>query len=679
MTTVHEQPKQHAHLLQANWHEILEHIQRVHRDEAWGWSTYVERAHVHLLSNDLGHALLDIEQAFEQIVLEAPDLPTGIRMQRTLAWFWAGVGTALAMRGHLTQALQAFEEAVKMEPSCVPALYGQAMTLSLQGLPAPALKAATATLAHAPEHAGALLLKSQCYLELGQPALAWRIALRLHRLSPGMRGLAGMLLLIARQQAHWGGLGLDGEPPHLPGDRTDNAQSQQSDVNWLMERLAHGHAAVDPATLMILVDDPEAHAMAARVWHVLSAPAARAEQRPPPCEPPTQPQVGRDIEADRTRLVYVVGQWSRSADSQPLLMALRAHDPAKYELVALIWVGRDNDKLQGLRSDVGSDLTVLCANEWSDERIVDWCREHSIEVAVNLQGLDRHGRWGVFVHRAAPIQVNWLGYPGSMPGVGFDYVIADSLVLHPELRASMHESVVHLPHGHIPFHTADWICERQEPPTRDEMGLWGFGPVVCYFGEAEFITPELWACWMRIMLSVPDALLWLRMPELSLQQTLRSHAVKHGVEPMRLVFLRPCSEREMLASASLAYLGLDTFPFNALEHVQRLVRAGVPPVSCAGKSFASRLSASLLVGLGCQDLVADGLDAYERKVVQLLTHPDMLMACRSGIREKSTTECPISPERLVRSLEAAFEQMCLRSRCGQPPSDILFASDSTQV
>jgi len=681
MTNAYNQPKARAHMLQGNWHDILARIEQIHRDEAWGWSTHIERAHAYLISNDPRHALLDIEQAFEQIVLAAPDPPACTRMQRTLAWFWAGVGTAFAMRGHLAQALLAFEEAVKMESSCVPALYGQAMTLSLQGQYAPALEAATNALAHAPEHAGAMLLKIQCYLELGQPALAWRIALSLHRLSPAIRGLAGLLLLIARQQAHWDGLGLDGDSLHLKGGQSGNPRSQRADVVWLIERLAQGHAVVDPATLMILDDNPHAHAMAARDWHAHAEQVAQSGQFSRLDWPPTQPCSRMGSEAGRTKLVYIVGQWPCAADAQSLLRALRAHNHDKYEVVGLVWVGGDNQELQSLCNCVEPDLSVLCAKDWSDERIVNWCRQQSIEIAVNLQGVDRCARWGVFVHRVAPIQVNWLGYPGTMPGVGFDYVVADTVVLQPELRAFMHESVVYLPHGHIPFHTADWFSEHQEPPTRDEMGLWGFGPVMCYFGEAEFITPELWACWMRVMLSVPEALLWLHMPELSLQQSFRSHAVKHGVDPMRLTFLRPCGERELLASASLAYLGLDTFPFNSLAHVRRLVQAGVPPLTCAGQGMASRLSASLLTGLGCQDLVVDDLDAYGSKAVQLLSDPGMLMACRSSISERASSAHSISPEHVIRSLEAAFDQMCMRSRFGQPPSDIQVSvvSDATRL
>lgn len=667
MTTLPTQQEPNAHVYQGTWHEVLDRIDQIHRDEAWGCSTSVERARAHLVTNDLGNAPLDIEQAVEHIVLETTHLPTSRRMERTLAWFWAGVGTSLSMRGHRTQALLAFEEAINMESSYVPALYGRALMLSLLGQYSRALEAASAALVHAPEHVGALLLKTQCYVEQAQPGLAWRIAVRLQRFAPYTKGLAGMLLLIARQQAHWDALGLDGDRLSLTSGQSLKERGQRGDIAWLGEQLAQGHPVVDPDTLMMLVDDPNLHTMAASLWHEKTESVARAAQIRP-LDGSTQSCIGHKASANTIKLAYVAGQSSRLSDAQLLLRALHAHNRAAFE-VTLIWLDGEDD-LNTLRDAVEPDLTVLMAKEWSDERIAQWCRDQGVDIAVNLQGSGTHVRWGMFAHPAAPVQVNWLGYPGSLPGVGFQYVVADAVVLKSEQRAAMHESVIYLPHTHIPFQATERVSEHQEPPTRDAMGLWGYGPVMCYLGETELITPEVWACWMRIMLSVPDALLWLCMPEFSLQETMRSHARKHSVDPARLVFLRLRDQEAMWACAPLAYLGLDTFPRHEIEHTRQLLRVGVPTISCAGKAFSARTSASLLAGLGCQELVADDLESYVKKAVQLLSDPALLMACRHNIREKASTEGAAAPSRVIQSLEAAYGQIQQQRRLGQPPSDI---------
>jgi len=257
------------------------------------------------------------------------------------------------------------------------------------------------------------------------------------------------------------------------------------------------------------------------------------------------------------------------------------------------------------------------------------------------------------------VQVNWLGYPGTLPAPYIDWVLADAQVLPPALEAHFAERVWRLPHSYQPNDpdreiaaTSGTLAERRASHGLPEGAL-----VLVCFNNTFKITPKVWAVWMRLLQARPDAVLWLLGGQALTEAHLRGHAQAAGVAPERLVFAPQLPQAQHLARLGLADLSLDTYPYNAHTNASDALWAGVPHVACTGDSFASRVGASVLSAAGMPELIAHGLVDYEALALRLVRQD----AERLGLRQQLQVQRASAPlwdaARFGRDLEHAFEQM----------------------
>ena len=307
----------------------------------------------------------------------------------------------------------------------------------------------------------------------------------------------------------------------------------------------------------------------------------------------------------------------------------------------------------------------------SDEAIAAKARGERIDIAVDLLGYTEGCRPGIFAHRAAPVQVSFLGYPGTSGAPFFDYLVADPTVIPGEHREAYSERLITLPFTYQPSDDQRRIAEQ--PITRAEAGLPERGFVFCCFNNSYKIKPTEFAIWMRLLANVEGSVLWLIAGSARTQDNLRAAAASNGVDPERLVFARPVPVADHLARHRLADLFVDTFHYNAHTTASDALWAGLPLVTKAGSGFAARVAASLLTAIGLDDLITTSDEQYFALALELARNPVKLAAIRERLAANRQTMPLFDSEQFTRHIEAGYEAAFQRFLEGKPPADITVA------
>jgi len=259
--------------------------------------------------------------------------------------------------------------------------------------------------------------------------------------------------------------------------------------------------------------------------------------------------------------------------------------------------------------------------------------------------------------RPAPVQISWLGFPGTTGHPEIDYIIADEYVIPPEFSDCYSETPLYLPNC---FQPSDRHREVAPAPGKCDCQLPASAFVFCCFNNSYKITPEIFNAWMRILQKVPDSVLWLLADNPSVQINLHKAAEVNGVDPSRLVFAERVAPPLYLSRYQLADLFLDTAPFNAGTTANDAIWMGVPVLTMAGRAFASRMAGSILNSLGiARELVVSNLEDYEKRAVELAALPGQLEALRNTLREARRSSPIFNTTDFARNLEALYRGVML--------------------
>jgi len=303
--------------------------------------------------------------------------------------------------------------------------------------------------------------------------------------------------------------------------------------------------------------------------------------------------------------------------------------------------------------------------EKSDLEIARLIEEAGIDVLVNLNGYFGLERTGVFAHRPCAIQVNYLGFPGTMGAPYIDYIVADRIVLPETACADYSENVVYLPRCYQPN-------DRKRPRgsgtvTRAESALPETAFVFACFNNSHKLNPKMFDVWMRLLKQVPGSVLWLLQANASVERNLWREADVRGVSPARLVFAPMVSLEHHLSRLHLADLFLDTLPHNAHTTASDALWCSVPVLTCIGQTFAGRVAASLLSAVGLPELISGSLEAYETSALNLAHDRESLAAIKRKLAESRSNAWLFDTSRYTRNLESAYITMVRRQEQGLPP------------
>jgi predicted O-linked N-acetylglucosamine transferase (SPINDLY family) len=399
-----------------------------------------------------------------------------------------------------------------------------------------------------------------------------------------------------------------------------------------------------PLGALALTDDPALQRRIGEAWIARKVPAAPERLAPL-----------RGYAHDRIRVGYLSSDFCRHAMGFLIVELLERHDRTRFEVFGYCSTRDDGSELR--RRILAALDHHVPVGSLGEEEAARRIRADEIDILVDLNGLTHGARLGALRWKPAPVQATYLGYVGPVPLPELDWMICDGVTVPPDQAA--HYAPRPLPLDGL-YQANDGRPPGLPALTRASEGLPADATVLCCFNNFYKITPPVFAAWMEILRRVPRAVLWLTEDNATGIANLRRHAAEAGVAPARLVFASRCDPAQYMARLGLADLFLDTFPYNAGTVASDALRMGLPIVTLAGRSFASRMAASLLTAVGLAEGIATTLDAYVAKAVAM-TDPARAAAARGVLAGGEAWLRSIGDtDAFARRMERAYEGILLR-------------------
>ena len=541
-------------------------------------------------------------------------------------------GNALLELKRLEEALVSYDHALAIRPDHAEALYNRGNALLGLGRLEEAIASYDRALAIKPDHADALNNSAIALLTLNRREEVIETYKRLLRAAPDYPYMRGYLLNAQLHCCEWAEY--DESVAQITGEIR---AGKRADTPFHF--VAISESAADQLQCSWICAADEYPAASQSIWR------------------------GERYSHDRIRVAYLSADFHNHAAAYLIAGLLEAHDKARFEITA-VSLGPDRDDEMRARLKAAVDRFIDAGNK-SDREAAALLRELEIDIAVDLQGYTRGCRPGIFSHRGAPVQVNYLGYPGTMGADYIDYIIGDRHVIPREHHPYYTEKVVYLPDSYQVNDSKRKIAERT--PTRAGLGLPEKGFVFCCFNNNYKITPRVFGLWMRLLGKVEGSVLWLLEDNEAAARNLRREAGRRGVAPERLIFAQRVKLEEYLARYRQADLFLDTLPYNAHTIASDALWAGLPVLTCLGSTFAGSVAASLLSAVGLQELITTTQDDYEKLALKLAADGRLLAGIRARLAQNRLTHPLFDTDRFRRHIEAAYVTMWERAQRGEPP------------
>lgn len=568
-------------------------------------------------------ALGDFKSAEQLLRREIAAYPDLVDAHNTL-------GVALINQGRPHDALAVFLEAARLDPRSATANNNVANVLGELGRNEEALPylqkviEAHPGLADARHNLGMLLQKLKRHAEA---VASLEAALRL---APGAPYTLSSLVWNKLAICQWDGL--------------------TGHIDALRSQVRRGEIPAEPFVLVAVSPSPEEQRLCAQ---------RHAREKLPPRPPLWQ---GARYRHDRIRLAYLSADYCEHATAYLAAALFERHDRSRFEVIGVSY-GPDDRSPMRQRLMRGFDRFVDVQAR-GDEETAHLLREMEVDVAIDLKGYTTGARPEILSYRPAPVQVSYLGFPGTMAAPFIDYIVADRWVLPEAHRPYYAEQVVYLPDT---YQVNDAARAIGRSPARAEAGLQDNTFVFCCFNNSYKILPPVFAVWMKLLRDIPQSVLWLLEDSGEAKRRLQHAAQASGVDPARLVFAPRVAPAEHLARHRLADLFLDTLPYNAHTTASDALWAGLPVLTCAGHAFAGRVAGSLLRAVGLPELVTQSLHDYETLAFKLARAPALLAEVKGTLERNRATAPLFDLERFRRHLEAAYQAMWQTAQRGEPP------------
>lgn len=592
-----------------------------------------ERARVRGVGHRLGYchlALGDFANAEAVLQCEVRDFPDQVNAFNAL-------GIALVSQGRRAEALALFLRAAELDPQSMEAHnnIGNVLTeLHRYAEAVPHLRRVIArnpALAEAHHNLGLALYHLQRYDEA---AASFERALGA---SPSMTYTLGNLIRSETAICRWRDL--------------------EGHLRLLRERLGDRSTVEEPFVAVTVLQSPQEQLLCAEAY----ARDKYAQQSAPPSP-------GARVRSNsRLRLAYLSADFRQHPTAFLIAGLLERHDRSKFDVFGLSF-GADDQGEMRQRVMRGLDR-FLDVRDHDDAQVARLMRDLEIDIAIDLMAYTAHARPGILANRPAPVQVAYLGFPGTT-GAGFiDYLVADRFVVPEQDQCWYSEKIVYLPDCYQVNDDRRRIAERT--PARAAVGLPAQGFVFCCFNDNYKIQPQMFDIWMRLLGKIPDSVLWLLESNPWARQNLESEAKARGVDPHRLIFAPRLAPEEHLARQRLADLFLDTLPCNAHTTASDALWSGLPVLTCSGNTFAGRVAGSLLQAVGLPELITYTHQDYETLATRLASDATLLGGLREKLARNRSTHSLFDTDRFRRHIELAYLTMWEIRQTGNPPRAIV--------
>lgn len=459
------------------------------------------------------------------------------------------------------------------------------------------------------------------------------------RLKPDLEFVYGLRLHARMQVSEWGDF--------------------EAELAQLLGRIERDELASPPFAVLALSESAPLLGQVARNW-------VKRECPPNPALGPILKSAGEE----KIRIGYFSADFHQHPVSILTAELIELHDRTRFEVIGFS-SGPDTQDVMRKRM-CGAFDRFIDVRDRSDLEVAQLARSMKVDIAVDLGGFTESSRPKIFALRAAPVQLSYIGYLGTMGAQYMDYLIADPTIIPAADQGHYSEKIVYLPHYQA---NDSKRCIAQRDFSRKELYLPESGFVFCCFNANYKILPATFSCWMRILQQVSGSVLLLYAGNERVEHNLRKEAARRGIEACRLVFGKKLPYPEHLARYRTADLFLDTWPYNAGATASDALWAGLPVLTLVGRSFAGRIAASALDAIALPELVTSSVAHYEELAVQLATDPRQMAAIREKLAENRHTAPLFDTGRFARHLEAAYVMMYERHQSGLGPDHIRIAGE----
>ena len=582
--------------------------------------------------NNLGVVFLELNQPDEALIR----FDSAITFQTNYAEAYSNRGNALNDLNRPKDALESFDHAIAINPAYAKAHSNRGNVLKDLNLLNDALESYDKAISFMPNYANAYSNRGDVLKELNQGEAAIKSYEQAIILNPDIEFILGELFKAKMSLCSWNGL-------------ADRIEEIKTKVN-------NNEKASGPFSLLSIIDDPELQRKSAKIYVNAKYPKNNV-----------LPKIKHQAKNAKIQIGYFSADFRDHAVSQLTAELYELHDRGQFEIHAFSF-GPDTKDEFNLRVKAGVDH-YHDVRSLSDMSVVLLSRSEKIDIAVDLGGFTKNSRTQIFAMQAAPIQVNYLGYSGTMASDYMDYIIADHTIIPEDKKHHYSESIVYLPYSYMV--TDSKIKKPKMQFTREDAGLPLKGFIFCCFNQHYKIAPATFMVWMRILKQVKGSILWLSEANSVIISNLKKEAIKNGVEGDRLIFApRLAFKEDHLSRMQLADLFLDTLPYNAHTTCSDALQMGVPVLTCIGNSFTSRVAASLLNAVNLPELITKTQDQYESLAIQLSTNSQKFTSIKDKLVNNLSTAPLFNSPMFTQYMELAYIEMYEKYCNGIEPEGI---------
>lgn len=615
--------------------------------------------------NARGSALRDLKRPQEALLA----YDAALRLQPQLADALNNRGNALRDLHRFEEALEAYEQAIRLRAGFADALSNRGIALRELRRPAEALASLQLALELDPHSADTHCNLAGALLDLKRSDEALGSYARAVTLQPDHVDVLNNQALALQQLGRYREASnafsrivqLSADYPYATGLMFDTALNccdwtdYEGRRDRLVQAVIEGQRAEPSFGFLAVSDSAALQLQCARSF-------ARSPDRPP--SPPIWH--GERYQHDRIRLVYLSADLREHAVSYLMAGVFEQHDRKQFETIAISLHPPEASPM-GRRVQAAFDR-FIDVSQLSDGQVARLIHDLQADIVIDLMGFTRESRPAILASRPAPVQVAYLGFPGTSGTDYTDYLIADEFLIPPDSRVHYSEAVVYLPHC---FQANDDQRAIGTVPSRSQLGLPEDGFVFCCFNNAYKLSPALFDIWCRLLQQTADSVLWLVAYNTDTREHLYQEAEKRGIDRHRLVMAERLPYAQHLGRLAAADLFLDTVPFNAGTTASDALWAGLPVLTCTGEAFAARMAGSLLHTLGLDELIASDLVAYQRIALELVRDRERLLRLRAKLAQQREQAPLFQTRRACQSLESAFVTMWQRAERGERASPIV--------
>lgn len=532
------------------------------------------------------------------------------------------LGQGLEGQGHVEQAMQAYRDTLVLAPTHVDALNSLGILHLALHQYDEAVRHLTLAINIDPGLVAAYNNRGVVYQQSNFLDRAKADFQQVKSMEPDQALIHGKLIDIRLKQCDWQGL--------------------EADVEEITDLVHQGQNCISPLRLLSISDSLSVNRQCAEQYARAMWPTASIKHQIPPPPP-----------AARIRLGYFSADMHNHATAFLAAEMFEAHDRNRFEVFVFSFgPEREDGMRQRIRAAVEHFVDVRTLGE---TQMVQLARRCGLDIAVDLKGYTQDARSRIFVERCAPVQVSYLGYPGTLGIANMDYLLADRMLVPPESQSGYTEKIAYLPHSYQINDSRRVIASQV--PTRAALGLPDDATVFACFNNNFKIMPQVFAAWMRILHAVPGSVLWLLRDNPWSETHLRAQAQRHGLAPGRLVFAKRAPLPDHLARHRQADLFLDTWPYNAHTTASDALWAGLPVLTLCGQHFPSRVGASLLTTSGLPELITHDLQAYTSRAIELAMQPHALQRMRDHLDRTRTSNPLFDAVKTTRAMEDLYVNM----------------------